>query len=128
MSSRQIDSVCTTSLYVQLLLSSTELKLKCELKSDHHSKSSYILFCNTLMEADYALHVFMGTYERSKVTAFSPGTRYLPFHWLTRYPLELPPTWNLLGLFTKGYISHIKQYSPQLTSPRSTPSPKSKPN
>ena len=78
-------------------------------------------------EADYALWGFSLTYGRSKVAAFSPKY-YSPKHWLTRYPLELPPTWNLLGLFTKGYISHIKQYSPQLTSPRSTPSPKSKPN
>ena len=58
-------------------------------------------------EADYALYGFAGTYARSKVAAFSPGIEYQPFHWLTRYPLELPPTWNLLGLFTKGYISQM---------------------
>ena len=52
-------------------------------------------------EADYAMPQFAGTHPRSKVAAFSPGTSYMPFHWLTRYPLELPPTWNLLGLFTK---------------------------
>ena len=57
-------------------------------------------------EADYAIWGFAGTYARSKVAAFSPGTVYTPFHWLTRHPQELPPTWNLLGLFTKGYISH----------------------
>ena len=56
-------------------------------------------------EADYTIGPFAGTYGRSKVAAFSPGTDYEPRHWLTRYPLELPPTWNLLGLFTKGYIS-----------------------
>ena len=56
-------------------------------------------------EADYAIFGFLGTYARSKVAAFSPGVDYSPLHWLTRYPLELPPTWNLLGLFTKGYIS-----------------------
>ena len=56
-------------------------------------------------EADYAIFGFAGTYSRSKVAAFSPGIDYTSFHWLTRYPLELPPTWNLLGLFTKGYIS-----------------------
>ena len=55
-------------------------------------------------EADYAICCFAGTYGRSKVAAFSP-TNYRPLHWLTRYPLVLPPTWNLLGLFTKGYIS-----------------------
>ena len=55
-------------------------------------------------EVDYALWGFTGTYARSKVAAFSPGTAYSPYYWLTRYPLELPPTWNLLGLFTKGYI------------------------
>ena len=53
-------------------------------------------------EADYAICCFAGTHPRSKVAAFSPGIQYLPYHWLTRYPLELPPTWNLLGLFTKG--------------------------
>ena len=52
-------------------------------------------------EADYAIWGFAGTYPRSKVAAFSPGIVFAPFHWLTRYPLELPPTWNLLGLFTK---------------------------
>ena len=38
-------------LYVQLLLSNTELKLKCELKSDRRSKSSYNLFCNMLVDS-----------------------------------------------------------------------------
>ena len=56
-------------------------------------------------EADYAICCFTGTYARSKVAAFSAGIDYNPKHWLTRYPLELPPTWNLLGLFTKGCIS-----------------------
>ena len=56
-------------------------------------------------EADYAIFAFSGTYARSKVAAFSPGIDYKPKYWLTRYPLELPPIWNLLGLFTKGYIS-----------------------
>ena len=58
-------------------------------------------------EADYAIFGFAGTYARSKVAALSPGIDYLPLHWLTRYPLELPPTWNLLGLFTKGYIAKM---------------------
>ena len=58
-------------------------------------------------EADYALWGFSGTYERSKVAAFSPGTFYNPLYWLTRYPPELSPAWNLLGLFTKGYISQM---------------------
>ena len=53
-------------------------------------------------EVDYAIFSFAGTYGRSKVAAFSPGTDYNPKHWLTRYPLELSPMWNLLGLFTKG--------------------------
>ena len=57
-------------------------------------------------EADYAICCFGTTSTLSKVAAFSP-TDYAPFHWLTRYPLELPPTWNLLGLFTKGYISQM---------------------
>ena len=58
-------------------------------------------------EADYAIPGFAGTLARSKVADFSPGTFYAPNHWLTRYPVELPPTWNLLGLFTKGNISQI---------------------
>ena len=57
-------------------------------------------------EADYAIAFFATTYGRSTVAAFAPAN-YMPLHWLTRYPLELPPTWNLLGLFTKGYISQI---------------------
>ena len=54
-------------------------------------------------EADYALPLFAGTHPRSEVAAFSPGTDYMPDHWLTRYPLKLTPMWNLLGLFTEGY-------------------------
>ena len=56
-------------------------------------------------EADYAIFGFSATYARSKVAAFSLGIQYASFHWLTRYPQELSPTWNLLGLFTKGYSS-----------------------
>ena len=55
-------------------------------------------------EADYAICCFFGTYNRSKVAAFS-ASGHFPKHWLSRNPLELSPTWNLLGLFTKGYIS-----------------------
>ena len=55
-------------------------------------------------EADYAIWGFAGTHPRSKVAAFSPGIDYNPLHWLTRYPLELTPMWNLFGLFTKGHI------------------------
>ena len=58
-------------------------------------------------EADYAIRGFSGTYERSKVTSFSPGLRYLPNHWLTRYPKKLSPTWNLLRLFTKAKRNKI---------------------
>ena len=58
-------------------------------------------------EADYAIFGFAGTYGRSKVASFSPGLAYMKYHWLTRYPLELPPTWNLLGLFTKVSISQM---------------------
>ena len=60
-------------------------------------------------EADYAIFDFGFTYERSKVAAFSPGVDYAPRYWFTRYPLERPPTWNLLGLFTKGYISRMNE-------------------
>ena len=52
-------------------------------------------------EADYAIWGFSHTYARSKIAAFS-ATNYRPMHWLTRYPKELAPTWNLFGLFTKG--------------------------
>ena len=55
------------------------------------------------VEADYAIAGFAGTYGRSKVAAFSPGVEYAPYHWLTRYPQELTPMWNLFGLFTKVY-------------------------
>ena len=58
-------------------------------------------------EVDYAIRGFAGTYPRSKVAAFSPGIDYNPKHWLTRYPLELSPTWNLFGLFTKEGISQM---------------------
>ena len=53
-------------------------------------------------EVDYALCCFSGTYPRSQIAFFSPGIYYFPSHWLTRYPQELSPTWNLLRLFTKG--------------------------
>ena len=58
-------------------------------------------------EADYAICCFAGTYARSKVAAFSPGIDHQPLHWLTRYPRELSPIWNLFGLFTKGYNPQI---------------------
>ena len=58
-------------------------------------------------QADYAICCFLGTYSRSKVAAFS-ATTYSPLHLLTRYPLELPPTWNLLGLFTKETHSQME--------------------
>ena len=58
-------------------------------------------------EVDYAIFGFSGTYERSKVAAFSMPENFRPLHWLTRYPQELSPTWNLVGLFTKGCISQI---------------------
>ena len=54
-------------------------------------------------EVDYAIFGFSGTWSRSTVAAFAPGLSYAPYYWLTRYPQELPPTWNLFGLFTKGY-------------------------
>ena len=60
-------------------------------------------------EADYAIWGFAGTHPRSKVAAFSPGIHYNPKHWLTRYPLELTPMWNLFGLFTKGYNSQMSK-------------------
>ena len=53
-------------------------------------------------EADYAIWGFSGTYDRSKVASFTQ-VDYSPIHWLTRYPLELSPTWNLFGLFTQGF-------------------------
>ena len=59
-------------------------------------------------EVDYALFVFAGTYPRSKVATFSLIT-YGPRHWLTRYPRELTPMWNLLGLFTKVDIDTIRK-------------------
>ena len=61
-------------------------------------------------EVDYAIFGFAGTYGRSKVSAFSPGIVFKPYYWLTRYPLELAPTWNLLGLFTKAIKSQKKTF------------------
>ena len=58
-------------------------------------------------EADYAMFGFAGTYARSKMAVFPPALNFLPSHWLTRYPQRLSPTWNLLGLFTKEYISQM---------------------
>ena len=60
-------------------------------------------------EADYAICCFAGTHPRSKVAAFSPGIDYIPKHWLTRYPQELSPIWNLFGLFTKVYNSQMSK-------------------
>ena len=56
-------------------------------------------------EADYAIWGFIGTHPRSKVAAFSSGIDHMPKHWLTRYPLELTPMWNLFGLFTKVNVN-----------------------
>ena len=61
-------------------------------------------------EVDYAIFGFAGTHPRSKVAAFSPGMEFLPHHFLTRYPLELSPIWNLLGLFTKAIKSQKKHF------------------
>ena len=60
-------------------------------------------------EADYAIFDFGFTYTRSKVAAFAPGVAHAARYWFTRYPLERPPTWNLLGLFTKGNISRMNE-------------------
>ena len=60
-------------------------------------------------EADYALFGFGMTHERNKVATFSPGYFHDSFNWLTRYPQELTPMWNLFGLFTKGYNSQISK-------------------
>ena len=60
-------------------------------------------------EADYAIYTGSagGKYPMSKVAAFSPGTDFRPQYWLSSFPQKLPPTWNLLRLFTKGYNSQI---------------------
>ena len=61
-------------------------------------------------EADYAIPVFGITHPLSKVAAFSPGTHYTPYYWLTKYPQELPPTWILFGLFTMGSTNKSKKH------------------
>ena len=61
-------------------------------------------------EADYALMGFGGSYDRSKVAAFSPGTNHMPYYILTRYPNEVPPIWNLFYLFTKGLKLQMKNF------------------
>ena len=50
----------------------------------------------------YGALVFGATYLRSKVAYFSPPFDYAPDFWMTKYPEQMSPTWNLLGLFTKG--------------------------
>ena len=51
-------------------------------------------------EADVATCCFTVTHSRSKVAEFTPGINYFELYWFTRYPRQLSPTWNLLGLFT----------------------------
>ena len=51
-------------------------------------------------EADVATCCFTATHSRSKVAEFTPGINYFELYWFTRYPRQLSPTWNLLGLFT----------------------------
>ena len=53
-------------------------------------------------EVDYAIWGYSGTYGRSTVAEFSAPTNFKPLHWLTRYPLQVAPTWNLFKLFTLG--------------------------
>ena len=65
-------------------------------------------------EADYAKGDFACNYERSKVAACSQGTVFSPYYWLTRYPLELSPTWNLLGVFTKAIKSQKQHFETKL--------------
>ena len=61
-------------------------------------------------KADYAIWGFAYTKARSTVAAFSPGLEFMPLHYLTRYPQELSPTWNLVGLFTKVNKSQNRAY------------------
>ena len=58
-------------------------------------------------EVDYAIAVFAGTYDRSKIAEFAPANQYEPWHWLTRQPQVVSPIWNLLGLFTKDLKSQL---------------------
>ena len=60
-------------------------------------------------EVDYAVNDFAFTHARSKVVTLSPGVIFSPLYLFTRYPQELSPTWNLIGLFTKGYKSQNLQ-------------------
>ena len=61
-------------------------------------------------EADYAIVAITGSYDRSKVAAFT-SVHYLPFHWISRAPRTKSPIWNLLGLFTE-----VQMYTCTLTS------------
>ena len=56
-------------------------------------------------EVDYAVRSFLQTYTDSKVVTFSAAEKYSPMYLWSRKPREFPPTWNLIGLFTKGYKS-----------------------
>ena len=57
-------------------------------------------------EVDYAIFDYAGTYGRSKIASIAPGQDHKTHHWLTRYPKQLSPTWNLLGLLTKVIFSN----------------------
>ena len=65
--------------------------------------------------ADYAIPSYWLN-KYCTMTAFSPAIEFTPYYWLTRYPREFPPTWNLLGLFTQGStnkhinIKHLNQF------------------
>ena len=51
-------------------------------------------------EADVAAAGFAVVHSRSKVAEYTQGVTYYEIYWLTRFPKQLDPTWNLLGLFT----------------------------
>ena len=51
-------------------------------------------------EVDVAAAGFAVMHSRSKVAEYTQGVTYFEMYWLTRFPKQLDPTWNLVGIFT----------------------------
>ena len=63
-------------------------------------------------EVDFRASQFMDAYS-SVVLAdcghYSPAIRNVKYHWFSRLPQELSPTWNLLYLFPEELSSHLSK-------------------
>ena len=50
-------------------------------------------------EADIGLHGFSCSQWLSLLVECSQPLTFGPYHWITRAPREVPPLWNMLGIF-----------------------------